>query len=165
MNLSEATTEAEAPAAVERILVLGIGNLLMGDEGVGVHFARRMETEALPANVDVLDGGTAGFHLMEAIEQHDRIIMVDATLDGAPPGTIREVRPRFAADFPKALSTHDIGLKDLVEGLYLLGRAPDILLFTVSIETVQPLHIGLSPAVEAVLPELVERTRRQVAGR
>lgn len=165
MTPSNPTSAAEAPAAVERILVLGIGNLLMGDEGVGVHFARRMETEALPPNVDVLDGGTAGFQLMEAIEQHDRIIMVDATLDGAPAGTIREVRPRFAADFPKALSTHDIGLKDLVEGLYLLGKAPDILLFTVAIEAVQPLYVGLSPAVAAVLPELVERTMAQVTGR
>lgn len=149
------TPAADTPPSV---LVLGIGNLLMGDEGVGVHFARRMETVTLPANVDVLDGGTAGFQLMEAIEQHDYIIMVDATLDGAPAGSIREVRPRFAADFPKALSTHDIGLKDLVEGLYLLGKAPDICLYTVAIETVQPLHVGLSPKVEAVLPELIART-------
>ena len=142
----------------DRVLIMGIGNLLMGDEGVGVHFAMRMAEETLPAHVDVLDGGTAGFQLMEAIQQHDRIILVDATLDGRPAGTIRELRPRFAADFPRALSTHDIGLKDLVEGLYLLGSPPDICLLTVSIEAIQPLHIGLSPAVEATLPELRRRT-------
>jgi len=144
------------------ILVLGIGNLLMGDEGLGVHYARRMEQESLPEEVTVLDGGTAGFNLMEALENHEHVIMVDATLDGRPAGSIREVQPRFSSDFPKALSTHDIGLKDLVEGLYLLGRPPAIELLAVSIETVQPLHVGLSPDIEKVLPELVRRTLEKI---
>lgn len=144
------------------ILVLGIGNLLMGDEGLGVHYARRMEEEALPEGVTVLDGGTAGFNLMEALETHEHVIMVDATLDGRPAGSIREVQPRFSSDFPKALSTHDIGLKDLVEGLFLLGRPPAIDLMAVSIETVQPLHVGLSPPIEKVLPELVCRTLKKI---
>lgn len=145
------------------ILVLGIGNLLMGDEGLGVHFARRMEAEQLPAGVEVLDGGTAGFQLMSWLEGYEHIIMVDATLDERPAGAIREITPRFSSDFPRALSTHDIGLKDLVEGMYLLGRPFHITLFAVSIDEVQPLYVGLSPAIEAALPELVRRTRAKIA--
>lgn len=144
------------------VLVLGIGNLLMGDEGLGVHYARRMAEVDLPPHVEVLDGGTGGFHLMSWMEKHDEIIMVDATLDGRLPGSIREVTPRFSSDFPRAMSTHDIGLKDLVEGLFILGRPPKIQLFAVSIDTVQPMHVGLSPALEAILPELVERTRQKI---
>jgi hydrogenase maturation protease len=144
------------------VLILGIGNLLMGDEGLGVHYARRLEKALLPPHVEVVDGGTGGFHLMSWFEKFDEIIMVDAALDGRPPGHIREVTPRFSSDFPRAMSTHDIGLKDLVEGLYLLGRPPKIHLFAVSIETVQPMHIGLSPAIEAILPELIERTHRKI---
>ncbi len=138
-----------------QILILGLGNLLMGDEGLGVHVARQMEQEDLSDNVSVLDGGTGGFHLMSYLEDYPIIIAIDATLDSNPPGTIRLIRPRFSKDFPKALSTHDIGLKDLLEGLQILGKFPDIHLFVVSIETVQPLHIGLSESVAAVIPDLI----------
>lgn len=136
------------------LLILGIGNYLMGDEGVGVHFVRTLEHERWPEGVKILDGGTAGFQLMEDLESHSTVIMVDATLDDHPPGTIRLIEPRFARDFPKAMSTHEIGLKDLVEALSLLDRLPRIYLFVVSVEKIQPLSIELSTAVEGALPQL-----------
>ncbi len=138
---------------------MGLGNLVMGDEGFGVAFARAMEEEDLPDYVTVMDGGTGGFHLMGHLEAHPTVILVDATMDERPPGTIRLIRPRFAADFPKAISTHDIGLKDLVEGMQILGKLPDIHLFVVSIATVQPLYIGLSPEIEAVIPQVIQEVK------
>lgn len=142
-----------------QILILGLGNLLMGDEGLGVHFARAMEEEALPENVTVLDGGTGGFHLMSYLEDYPVIIAVDATLDERPAGTIRLIEPKFSRDFPRSLSTHDIGLRDLMEGLQILGKMPKIFLFVVSIDTVQPLYIGMSPAIKAAVPELVQKAK------
>ncbi len=139
------------------ILIMGIGNLLMGDEGLGVHLIRDLETEKLPPGVALLDGGTAGFNLMSWLEDHQHIIMVDATLDGRPPGTIREIRPRFTSDFPAAMSTHDIGLKDVIGGLSLLGKMPDIHLFVVSIDQLQEMHTELSPPIKSVIPELKRR--------
>lgn len=136
------------------LLILGIGNYLMGDEGVGVHFAKMMATEHLPSGVTVLDGGTAGFKLMEEMEQHPFVILVDATLDGKPAGAIRLIEPHFAADYPSAMSTHEIGLKDLIEGLMLLDRMPKVYLFVVSIEKLQPLSMELSPPVKEALPKL-----------
>lgn len=137
-------------------LILGIGNVLMGDEGVGVHLARRLAEVELPAGVDLLDGGTGGFHLMEYFEAYPKVILIDATLDGRTPGTIRRLQPKFATDFPRAMSTHDIGLKDLVGGLTFLGRLPDLQLYAVSIAEVQPMEINLSPEIEAVMPQLLE---------
>ncbi|MBL7846031.1 MAG: hydrogenase maturation protease [Cyclobacteriaceae bacterium] len=141
------------------LLILGVGNYLMGDEGVGVHFVRSLEPESWPAGVKLLDGGTAGFRLMEDLESYPNVIMVDATLDGRPAGTIRLIEPKFAADFPSAMSTHEIGLKDLVEGLVLLDKLPRIYLFVVSIDRVQPLSMQLSTPVQSILPELRERVR------
>jgi hydrogenase maturation protease len=138
-------------------LVLGVGNYLMGDEGLGVHLAQELTTEIPPGLADVLDGGTAGFQLMEYIESYPRVILIDAALDHKPAGTIQLIRPKFASDFPKAMSTHEIGLKDLVESLTLLDRLPDVYLFVVSVETIQPLTVGLSREVSAVLPELKRR--------
>lgn len=138
-------------------LILGVGNYLMGDEGLGVHLAQQLKEEIPEGVADVLDGGTAGFQLMEYIESYPRVILIDATLDGKPAGTIRLIRPKFSSDFPKAMSTHEIGLKDLVESLSLLDRLPDVYLFVVSVETIQPLAVELSPEVSAVLPDLKRR--------
>ena len=129
-------------------LILGIGNILMGDEGVGVHVAKMLEENNFPDHVTVLDGGTGGFHLLEYFDLHDHIIMIDATLDGLPPGTVRQIKPRFALDFPPAMSTHDIGLKDLVSAMQLLGRIPEIDLLVVSIASIQQQGIYLTEEVQ-----------------
>jgi hydrogenase maturation protease len=142
------------------ILILGIGNILMGDEGVGVHVAEMLEKESFPDHVTVLDGGTGGFHLLEYFELHDHVIMIDATLDGRPPGTIRLIKPRFASDFPPAMSTHDIGLKDLVSALQLLGKMPEIDLFVVSIASIQQQGIYLTEEVKVIIPELIKRVKQ-----
>ena len=142
------------------VLIMGIGNYLMGDEGVGVHVAQRLAKETLPEGVDVLDGGTGGFFLMEYFENYPVVILIDATLDDRPTGTIRVIEPRFAADFPRAMSTHDIGLRDLVEGLAILGKMPKIYLFAVSIEMIQSQQIELSPELERVMPELLEQVKK-----
>ncbi|BCS35499.1 hydrogenase 2 maturation endopeptidase [Luteitalea sp. TBR-22] len=139
-------------------LVLGIGNLLMGDEGVGVHAIETLAAEAWPADVALLDGGTGGFHLLEVLHTHGEIVMIDATMDGQEPGTVTVLRPTYASDFPRSLSAHDIGLRDMVEATQLTRALPTITLITVSIASVQPMELALSPAVAAALPDV----RRQV---
>lgn len=142
-----------------KILILGIGNYLMGDEGIGVHLAERLALETLPEGVDVVDGGTGGFHLLEYFESYPNVILIDATLDANPPGTIRKIKPKFAMDFPKAMSTHDIGMKDLVNALQILGTMPVIDLFVVSIESIQQQGITLTPEIEAVVPLLKDKVK------
>ena len=142
-----------------KILILGIGNYLMGDEGIGVQIAEKMIHEDLPKGVDVLDGGTGGFHLLEYFEQYPNVILIDATLDENPPGTIRLIKPKFAKDFPQAMSTHDIGLKDMVCALQLLGTMPNINLFVVSIESIQQQGIELTPNIEAVTPLIIDQVK------
>jgi len=141
------------------ILILGIGNILMGDEGIGVHCIRFMETQSFPPDIRLLDGGTGGFHLLEYFQEYKNIIMIDATMDGNPPGTIRLITPKFSSDFPKVLSSHDIGLKDLVESAALLDTFPKINLITVSIDKIQPMLLTLSPAVENAIPSVYEKVR------
>lgn len=142
------------PHASSSILILGIGNYLMGDEGLGVHLIHALEKDNLPEGVDLLDGGTAGFQLMEYLERYPVVIMVDATLDKNPVGTIRLIEPKFSQDFPKAMSTHEIGLKDLVESLSLMGKLPKIYLFVVSVADIASLHVGLSFEVNQAMAEL-----------
>jgi hydrogenase maturation protease len=146
-----------------KLLVLGIGNYLMGDEGIGVHIAQRLSNESLPENIDVIDGGTGGFHLLAYFENYDHLILVDATLDGNTPGTVRLIKPHFASDFPQAMSTHDIGLKDMVSAIQLLGKMPEISLFVVSIESIQQQGITLTDEIEAIVPELIQKIKTLIA--
>lgn len=138
----------------KKVLILGVGNYLMGDEGMGVHLARQLSNELDDERIDVVDGGTGGFALMELFETYPTVILADATLDQKPAGTIRLIQPKFSADFPRAMSTHEIGLKDVVESLILLDKLPKIYLFVMSIEKVQPLSIELSEEIRDALPDL-----------
>lgn len=139
------------------ILVMGVGNYLMGDEGIGVHVIQEMNRRELPEFVDILDGGTGGFLLLNCFEVYPTIIFVDATMDGKPAGTISLLKPKFASDFPSALSVHDVGLKDMIEAVYLMDEVPNIHLFTVSIEELNPMTLELSPEVKSAIPNLIDR--------
>ncbi len=153
------------PSDPGRPLVLGLGNILMGDEGIGILSARRLtENGDLAARADIVDGGTGGFHLLGMFRDYSRLILVDAAMDGRPPGTVSHLRPRFASDFPKSLSAHDIGLRDLIEAAAMLGPLPPIDLITVSITDLQSLSLDVSLPVLAALSEVEALVLRLLDG-
>ena len=148
------------PIATERPLILGVGNLLVGDEGVGVAAVQHLEAAGFAAYAELVDGGTSGFHLLGLFRNRPHIILIDATADGQPPGTVSHLRPRFASDYPATLTAHDIGLKDLIESAALLGDSPPVDLITISISALHGLSVELSPAVAAALCRVEELTTR-----
>jgi hydrogenase maturation protease len=141
-------------------LVLGLGNVLMGDEGVGVHVVRAVEKHTLPANVECLDGGTGGFTLLEPLQEAGRIILIDAAADGNPIGTVTRTTPRFSRDYPPTLTAHDIGVKDLLDVFYIQGGGPDVILYAITIDPQQPISMELSEviakAAEVAVTEILE---------
>jgi hydrogenase maturation protease len=145
-----------------KTLVLGLGNILMGDEGVGVHVVRALEQHTLPLDVECLDGGTGGFILLEPLQQANRIVLIDAAADGNPPGTVTRTAPRFSRDYPPTLTAHDIGVKDLLDAFYMQGGSRDVVLYAIAIDPQQPISMSLSAeaeqaaevAVQEILAEL-----------
>ena len=135
-----------------KTVVLGIGNLLVGDEGVGVHVTRALLDSGGIGGVDIVDGGTGGFHLLEYFEDYDRVVIIDATADGQAPGTLTVIKPKYASDYPPTLSAHDIGLKDMLDSAFLLGKHPEVVLFAVSIARLEIMSMELSPPVAAAVP-------------
>lgn len=147
---------------MNKILILGVGNILLTDEGAGIHALYALEKEKWPEHVDLLDGGTGGIHLTGDLQAYDAIVMIDATLDGAPPGTVRTLRPRRATDFPPLLSAHEIGLQDMISVMILTGDLPEIRLVTISVKEIRTVRIGLSPEIRACLPRVVGLVRELV---
>jgi hydrogenase maturation protease len=138
------------PAA--SVLILAVGNLLMGDEGVGVHLLRALELEPPLPGARLLDGGVAGVILLDDIQRARSVIVIDA-------GTLTLLRPTTVGALPQGLSSHDFGLKDLFAAAALLGAMPDVHLFTLSVETLHPMCLELSPPVAAALPEMLHAVR------
>ena len=142
-----------------KTLVLGLGNVIMGDEGVGVHVVRALEKRTLPAGVECLDGGTGGFILLEPLQNADQIILIDAAADGNPPGTVTRTTPRFSSDYPPTLTAHDIGVKDLLDAFYMQGGTREVVLYAISIDPRQSISMELSAecarAAEVAVHEIV----------
>lgn len=147
-----------------KVVVLGVGNLLMGDEGVGVRCVEALEREGgLPPWVVLIDGGTSTHELLEDLEDLDFLVIVDAVLAAQPPGTIVRLEgTAIPAAFSQRLSPHQHGINDLMATLTLLGRAPKrAVLLGVEPHTLS-LGMELSPVVAPVLPTLVSRVRAEL---
>ncbi len=142
-----------------KITLIGLGNLLLRDEGVGIHVVRALEAhcQALP-DLEIVDGGTAGLDLLPYIEDRDRVLLVDAVNFRKEPGYIgilenQEIPALFAAKE----SLHHLGLMDVLAAAQLLDRAPkDICLIGIQPHTIET-GLELSDLLQAKLPELLAR--------
>ena len=147
-----------APEQAIPLLVLGLGNLLCGDDGLGpaaVHaLSRRFE---VPDGVTILDGGTLGLSLLPYIEDAQQVLLVDAVRADQPAGTfVRLEGDEVAPAVRHRLSVHQIGVADLLDGARWRGRYPTGLILLGLVPQVVELGLGRSAAVDAGLPILIE---------
>ncbi len=144
------------------IAVVGLGNLLLGDEGFGIHAIRGIRQRWQHPHVAYIDGGTLGLTLLPYIEDARYILFLDAIRADAPPGTVLEI-PLLGArpHIPLKFSAHDIALPDLVALLRIRrgDRLRDICLIGV-VPAQMGVAVTLSPAVRAALPEVLDRAHR-----
>ncbi|PKO39869.1 MAG: HyaD/HybD family hydrogenase maturation endopeptidase [Betaproteobacteria bacterium HGW-Betaproteobacteria-6] len=140
-----------------RVVVLGIGNILLTDEGVGVHVIEALERQyALPPDVEIIDGGTCGMEMLEQLENLDGLIVVDCVRCNQPPATPVLLKGDDVPVFFKTkLSPHQVSLSDVLASLEFTERAPK----SIAIVGMQPVSMALgmelSPEVAARVPELV----------
>ncbi|MDR2502782.1 MAG: HyaD/HybD family hydrogenase maturation endopeptidase [Deltaproteobacteria bacterium] len=149
-----------------RVLILGVGNLLLGDEGVGVHAVRKLEEEhAFPPEVRLLDGGTLGLRLMECMEECDFLLVLDAVRGGQSPGTLYRLEGEaLRSSLGKAESIHQVDLADTLILCELSGKRPHTVVLGLEPENITDARPELSPALETALPKMcaaaVEEMRR-----
>lgn len=147
------------------LLVLGLGNVLLGDDGVGsAAIVRLVDDYQAPPDVRVLDGGTLGLSLLPYLQEADTVILLDAIRTDAPPGSLvrldgDDVAPAVAT----RLSPHQIGVSDLLDGARWIDRYPSrLVLLGIVPETIE-LAVGLSAEVARALPALVEQVVGEAA--
>lgn len=162
MQAREAGCVSSQPAT----LILGLGNPLRGDDGVGPFVVKELLGRQLPNNVEVLDGGSGGLTLLQVMEGWDRVIVVDAAKVGRQPGQFIRFRPDQAhlAQRSDGFSIHQSGLGEALTLAQALDQTiPEIVIFGV-----QPAKTdwgqGLSPPVQAALPALLDAVWHEIMG-
>lgn len=151
----------------ERLLVIGLGNLLMGDDGAGIHVIRELQGLRLPDHVDLIDGGTAGVGLVDILSSYRRVIIIDAIANqGAGPSNIRLFPPddlilrKGEGDY----SIHDVELTSilsLMNGLEM--EIPDITIIGIPAVTITP-GIDLSEGCSRLIPEAIDLIMKMTKG-
>jgi hydrogenase maturation protease len=140
-----------------KTIILGVGNTLLSDEGVGIHVLDALSKSELPGeDVDLIDGGTLSFTLAVSIEEADQLIVVDAAQLKSPPGTLRLFKGEEMDKFllgQKKSSVHEVGLTDLMAIARLTERWPE----KRALVAIQPEKLDWgdapTPAVQSAIPE------------
>lgn len=141
-----------------RVIVLGVGNILLRDEGVGVRVIEALaERYALPPEVEIVDGGTVGMDLLDTLAGCDHLLICDAVQTGAPPATVVKLADaEVPALFQTRYSPHQLGLSEVLATLILMDEAPGAITLIGVVPVDLELGAELSPEVAAVVNQAVE---------
>ncbi len=139
-----------------RVLIMGVGNILYQDEGLGVHAVNSLrESAEWPENVRLLDGGTLGLRLMEEIMDCDILLVLDAVLAGHEPGSVyRMEEEALRGGLGAAGSAHKTDLADTLIYCGLLGKKPKTVVFGMEPLVWRELGTELTPTVRSQMPKL-----------
>jgi hydrogenase maturation protease len=143
------------------VAVLGLGNVIMSDDGVGVHVIRRLLGDRrLPATTRLIDGGTLGLELLSIASGAKLLIVVDAVDLGIAPGTIVRLDAEELFDLERGASAHQLGVSDLLSALRMLSAEPD----HVVLVGVQPARVSLGTELSDEVQAAIDRVAEAVVG-
>jgi len=150
-----------------KIAILGVGNILLKDEGIGVRVVRQLENEyTFEPEIVLIDGGTDGPHLTSLVADFDEIIVIDAVEGGEKPGTLyRFTLDQISFDTPTHLSIHQMGVLEALSEVKLLGKKPEVTFIGVEPEDISPWGMDLSPVVEEKIPEIIALVLKELSER
>lgn len=141
----------------EKTIVLGIGNVLLSDEGIGIHVVKELLNHEIPDGVEIFEGGTDGFRLLNIISEADRLIVVDSVKGGSKPGTIYKFNVEDAPKCPDLFKTsvHQIGILEVINLSGLIGKTPETTVIGIEPKSIST-GMELSGEVKAKIPRIIE---------
>ena len=149
--------------AAKNILILGLGNILLGDEGVGVRVIEQLLSHPFPDEIEVIDGGTAGYELINFFEGKEKVIIVDAVKTNDTPGSVYKMDLSIVQeDETVQLSLHQIGLKNVFKMASMMDLNPEVTLVGIVPKDYQDYNIGLSEEVEKAIPLAIETVLKEI---
>lgn len=142
----------------KKVVILGVGNLLLRDEGVGIHVIQELAARyTFGKEVRLIDGGTLGIDLLPFIQDANHLIIIDAAEADSHPGSIfRFTPPGMAFDTPPKLSLHQVSLLEVLRLAEALGYCPKTVVIGIQPQDIAPWGLELTPVVRQKIPEIIE---------
>jgi len=149
------------PVLQKKVLVLGVGNVLLKDDGLGPLIVRQLEKEYQDEAVTFLDGGTLGLDLLAYVEGYKHLVIIDALDAGKEPGSILYWEGKTLAGLSEQVSIHEVGVKELLHALNLLGLDLEISVLGIQVQDVS-WGLELSEKVQNSIPLLKEAIIKRI---
>lgn len=159
---------SEPASAISRTGILGVGNLLLRDEGFGVHVVERLKNDyVLPRGLEVLDGGTAGIMLAPFIESVDSLYIIDTVKSDSEPGTIMRFSGTglYGGSIRSGISPHQLGLLEVLDLCRLREQAPERVVALAAVPEDLSTGTGLSSTLESCVGQVIDLLREELGGR
>lgn len=163
-DIDPVKAEMDAILATPEITVLGIGNIILQDEGFGVRVAEVLDAQYdFPNNVQIIDGGTLGMELMRFLVGTKKLLILDSINGGAEPGTTFRFEDKAVMEhFNDKLSAHEVGIQDVLAFLSVTGKAiPNVVVIGAQPYCLEA-GVGLTPEMEKLLPVLVDSAVKEL---
>lgn len=148
---------------MQKIAVIGIGNILLRDDGIGIHVIYEMQKERQQEHIDLVDGGTSIFDLLDFFVKNDKLILVDSLKGGHPPGTVYKVTPEELGGYIKANSSlHDVQVLDILNSVKLMEHFPEVIIIGVEPKEIF-YDMELTPIIKDQIPKIIEIIKEELS--
>lgn len=144
------------------IAIIGIGNILRKDDGIGVHVINELEKEGLPSTIQLVDGGTSTLDMLGYFLDYERIIVVDCLKAGYEPGTIYKIKAEDIKNYKKeSLSIHDVQILDVVKMANMMDKFPSVVIFGIEPKEIE-FDLELSNVMKSKIPEVIKLIKKEL---
>lgn len=144
------------------VAIIGIGNILRKDDGIGVHVINKLEKEGLTSTIQLVDGGTSTLDMLGYFLDYERIIVVDCLKAGYEPGTIYKIKAEDIKNYKKeSLSIHDVQILDVVKMANMMDRFPSVVIFGIEPKEIE-FDLELSDVMKSKIPEVIKLIKKEL---
>lgn len=147
---------------IKDTVIIGIGNILLQDDGVGVHVIKQLENEKLPSTIELVDGGTSTLDTLGLFLDYNKVIVVDCLRAGLEPGTIYKIKPEDIINYKKEnLSIHDVQILDVVKMANMLNKYPEVVIFGIEPEKIV-VDLEMTKIMVSKIPEIILNIKKEL---
>lgn len=140
---------------IKNTVIIGIGNILLQDDGVGVHVIKQLENDKSLSTIKLVDGGTSTLDMLGYFLDYKKVVVIDCLRAGLKPGTIYKIKPEDIKSYKKEnLSIHDVQILDVVEMANMMGKYPEVVIFGIEPEKIA-VNLEMTAMIVSKIPEII----------
>lgn len=147
---------------MDKVAVIGIGNILQRDDGFGVHVVNELQKENLPSTIELVDGGTSTLSMIGYFMDFKKVIVIDAIRTGLEPGTIYKIEPEDLVNYKKEqVSVHDVQILDIVKMVNMAAKYPDVVIYGIEPAEIS-FNLEMTEIMYSKVPDMINHIQKEL---